>query len=121
LPPALQAGRENGPELGRATVHVSTPGVRDVVSYVTGETGVKYVTVWEAESNLPAPIWREPWKSGRQGPVSLIAAHSDPLRFAVKGRPLLQISVLPSCQPPTIALRAPPPPANFWPLPNGKS
>src|SRR5713226_5985082 len=101
LPSAPQAGRAAGLDFGSARAHTSIPTVSVLGSRILG-TGVKKVRLWFTGSIPPdTPVWNEPPTfSGRHGPVSETAPHSEPSMLAVQGRPLLQFVVLLNCHPP---------------------
>src|SRR5580692_6429307 len=119
FPIAPQAGSAKCPEVGRAMVQVSCPIFAGLRLYASGATGTKSTHV---PFTLRGPTLN-PWpltKSGRHGPVSSIKPHS-PIE-AVHGKPLLQLSVLVSCQPPTIKFTGRlTSPRNIFPLPTGNS
>src|SRR5260370_7342864 len=74
LPIWPQAGSANGPEVGRARVHASTPA--GTAPYPSGATGVNQVRV-PLESPFK-PIWNDcpPNKSGR--PPTSLPPHLTP-------------------------------------------
>src|SRR5436853_6548405 len=121
LPMVPQAGRAYGPELVPARLHTSVPTGNALGSTMRG-TGVKKVRVWFTGSSGPTPNFIEPFALfGRHGPLpSKKAPHS--LILGVHGRPLLQLVVLLTCQPPITRSLARPTPLKYdFPFPKGSS
>src|SRR5512146_261820 len=81
--------------------------------------GVKKVTQWLTGSREPAPVWKLPLpRSGRQTLTSSSFPHTDVL--GVQGKPLLQLVVVLSSQPPMTVSRARPALApKLFPRPKG--
>src|SRR5579864_9479313 len=121
-----QAGRPNGPAVGRAVRQLSLVPLMSVAEITSGNAWLREPTGVN-QVRLPLASRRDPvlndWpgsRSGRQGPASEICQHSP--MVGVKGKPPLQFVVFEICHPPTSRFMARLASLmNFLPRPTGSS